>query len=1034
MSSGVKAAVRNSLKIDLSTGNDFRLDEIQDLKLFSWLKNMYAKSSEDISLNEFVHRLNKYKKRPKNQSNTLLKGLYRGGTNGIHNVKTAPFLFFDIDVKNNKEKKENTHLLSIENNKRIFDELKKISVLVWRSNSGNGIAGVLYVPQIVEFTNNDRSKHKKVGEAITDFVSKYLHEKTGIAPVQFDEAQSKFRQVRHLAEQGEKRELNPKALAFHYSITEIEQKTKCNVPIYYNANYTAPYGSVIEQFNNDNNILDVCQKAGFKEISRNGNEIRVKHRLTTSKTSGVIATDQNTYFNYSGSYDNRGSFKPADIVCKHDFEGDYTKFYRHLYKKGYKDKSPSKDEIKAISEDLKSKPQTPKIIYEYCYNLQTAPDKVKEQFIKDTCKNEKDKKYFFEYLKYSDYSIHYRNTLNIKQYVSEAIPKILNFADQYKKVIVRAETGTGKTHAVINEIHKYRTNARLMILAPLTLIVEQQAKANTDKGVYLTGKSTQEDREKALESKLVFATYEQGTKYLQDSNNFDFVIVDEIHELITANSYKYEVIRDLSECFKDKKIIGLTATPLQIFNKVGYEFLNVKKQSQKATPVEIRYSNINPFNLALSHLIDVEGKTILRINSIDTLKDLKKHLIRAGKYQADEIVILYSTKDIKNGKYYNYLADKERFTDNTKLVLATAIIDEGINIRQDDFTDAVFIETSYTPRPEAIKQFFARFRTITPQRKNYLYLRERNDQTATKYKPLKDFEPTKEALILDKNNELFNYSSYGDLFNNDRFYYSSGNINIYYLAYHVTKILFLTMNSDQFRYFLAANYNLTFTINDDFVIKSNLQRDTKHKDRLKYEIAKAWKQYKNSVQNTVYYHTQDKKLKNRLTLSQAAKNDKITALVLNHLKQFESLIKKSLKLIDLGEKQPDKILISRKINLKDKLGDNYPDKEDTTLISESNFKKGVTLLELGRMIYNPKNETDKKNRRKFLNFVDNAIEQKEMSRKQLYKLLRKHRVYNSRAFSLDMLKHVFDSLNVSFVYDDLHTGVIKISYPKKNEE
>src|SRR5690625_5300004 len=100
MSSGVKAAVRNSLKIDLSTGNDFRLDEIKDLKLFSWLKNMYAKSSEDISLNEFVHRLNKYKKRPKNQSNTLLKGLYRGGTNGIHNVKTAPFLFFDIDVKN----------------------------------------------------------------------------------------------------------------------------------------------------------------------------------------------------------------------------------------------------------------------------------------------------------------------------------------------------------------------------------------------------------------------------------------------------------------------------------------------------------------------------------------------------------------------------------------------------------------------------------------------------------------------------------------------------------------------------------------------------------------------------------------------------------------------------------------------------------------------------------------------------------------------------------------------------------------------
>ena len=73
---------------------------------------------------------------------------------------------------------------------------------------------------------------------------------------------------------------------------------------------------------------------------------------------------------------------------------------------------------------------------------------------------------------------------------------------------------------------------------PLTGIVEQ-IKSEHPNIVSLTGSSEPEEHTKAKTFPIVIGTYEQGYKHLSDPNTFDYVVIDEVHNLITANSYKH---------------------------------------------------------------------------------------------------------------------------------------------------------------------------------------------------------------------------------------------------------------------------------------------------------------------------------------------------------------------------------------------------------------------------------------------------------------------------------------------------------------
>jgi len=979
--------------------------------VFTYLKSMkYAKGMELISLKVLEQLINKYSNADggKLKDRCLLKGLYKNDFNGVDCIKNAGYLFFDIDVK---EKKENVHLLQPKTNEIIFNELEKIAVICWRSNSGNGIAGVLSVPQLANYLENDRALHLQAGKQITSYLSEYLHSITGIDRIQFDNAQSKFRQVRFLAEQKTERKLNKTPLEFTYKVDEKIKERTAGVIDYRPHDYSKPKGTLISQFDTDNDILNIALDNGFSTIGNdNGNTIRIHHPATTSATSGAIDKSINIFYNHSGSFSNRKSFTPSQLLCKLQFNYNWREFYKHLTALGYKEKQTPKEEIKDVSKALQcellkatNEVDEGKIIFKHCYDLQTLTNEQKQNFIKANCPRPELKKFFVHYLNLIDYGIKYDKEFNIKSYVAEQLENVLNYVDKHNKVILGAETGKGKTTAFITDFHKHRPGKRLLILVPLIIIVEQNKKEYYGKAIFLDGKSKPSEHEQAEYSNFVFATYEQGVKLLSVSK-FDYIVVDEVHQLLTANSYKLKTIAELTPHLIENKVIGLTGTPSNIFKSIGYKLIKVGVTNPIKTEIEIRLSNKRGCDIALNHLNTVKGKTLLRLNDRIGMELLKKQLIDLKVFKENEIIIFHSSKKIKSSKEFKQLAHERRFNDKVKLVLTTSLLDEGLSIDQTGFTDIVFIETAYNPRPEALKQFVARFRNEDPNRKNYLYLRSTKDQTPSRYNPEYAYSDKLRGLNneIDESNGTDLKTTYNSAFSNNDFYYDNNTINPYYLAYSVTDVLFKSFNIEQFTDYSENNYNLSFTVNEAFKLFAGAgSNETKERKELKKLIAGEWYNNKIEVLHALGCHSLSKSIRNDLRDLQGVIDPNTEQIVIAYIKAFETLHKRTKKLEQLGVKEPDRILINTSKAL--------------TLASEKNYKDEVTMLQVKNIILNPQNEADKKAKVRFEAFAEWCKNQSEFSHVNMIKKLKSLRVYKNDTYTFDKMKRVLKYFDIELV-------------------
>lgn len=968
----------------------------------TWLPDGISdKNKKSISLQELELRINSYKKQDekseKINNSGFLKGLYSGYYVGKNCSVSVPYLCYDIDVKQSGNPDENPHLMNPVKNKRIFEALKKISVLCWKSNSGYGIAGILYVPQIAQYTNDTKDKHSKVGKLITSFVSNYLHNTTGVERVILDQTQSKFRQVRLVADQlGIKRKLNPTPFAFKYISEVVEKKTQTGVIKYRYSDYRQPANSIFTQFNKDNSILDILVSNGFTVVDNSGGKTRVKHHSSESSTSGFVDVYANRYINFSSSFDSSGkiAFRPSDIVCKLQFNNDWRKFAKHLYDNGYKEKELNQQEIKCASKSLKDElegvvevAKASKIIFKHCFDLKFANNEVKRQFIADNCIQPGLRKYFYAHLNFTDYKIQYNKQLIIDEYVSEVLPNILEFVDKHHRVILRADTGRGKTTAFIRYFHKHRPNERILILAPLTIIVDQYKNEYSNDAVFLTGQSDGFDHEKATSARTVFSTYEQGTKHLE-GQKFDYIVIDEVHQLLTANSFKADVIADLTSLINDTNTIGLTGTPSQIFTQLDFKLLDVDVELPILMEGETRLSNKGVSNIVMSHLMgSPKGKVLIRVNAIETSKAIIKELVDKKIYKKSEILPLYSSKEIKESNNYKGLAHQRRFFDQYKIVFTTSMIDEGISIDQIGFTDVVFIETTYEPRPEPIKQFFARFRNEDPNRKNYIYLRQRNLQLPTGFKPEQMFDRDLETLINEGDQEEARdvLTTFRNLFSNNRYYYRDATTNRFYLAFAVTQVLFRQLNIEQFLDYLKSNYFLSFKVNDDHKVEKLNLNDKDYKKKLRRRVANYWIEERSQIYQTLLYHSQNPYITKSITKQQVGIKNDVELFAKENIKLFEMLFLREKELKKLGVEKPLEELIIK-------------DGDELTLLSNSKYNQLVNVLKVDQAVKRPKNAADKRTANNFLHLSHWCVLKKEFKLQQMYEELRKLGVVNYKAY------------------------------------
>ena len=995
---------------------------------FTYLKSMRTfVGRRYVTLRDTEQLINNYDyKGDKKESPAFLKGIFEGYYRMEHITQNVPYLFFDIDVKQKSKgdkKDENTNLASTCNNEAVFNELKKIAVLVWRSHSGTGIAGILHVPQLEDYLFPENDIHKEVGEAITDHLSRLIIKKVGI-PVKFDNAQSALRHLRYVAIQKVKRTLNLNPYCFSYTITKKQRMLTSGIPQYRMLNSTALSGSIFEQFNQNNNILDVLLSNNFEQVKVNRN--RVKYINSDSDTSGIVHADKNTYLNFSGSFgDARKHYNPSQIVAKERFNDNWSDFAKYLRQQGYEDKQPSQNVIttakNALKEALpiaKKEADIQKAIFKNVHSLRLLSDADKRKFVNEVCTEPSHKKYYNAYLKLYDTRLNFDATYTIENYVSEQLEQVLNYSDQHKKVAIQAETGTGKTTSFLKDFHTLRPNARILFLVPLTVIIEQNRKEYQEqgfKGVFLDGSSTNLDHVEALSNGFVFATYEQGAKVLEKTD-FDYIVIDEVHQTLLANSYKYSAISDITYRIENSNAvrIGLTGTANNIFKNIGYKLLQVKRKEQEPTKINVVYSNIQAYSIALSHILNtnVKGKAIIRLNEIKTLNLLKKDAVQSGRYKANEVLILHSDTDIKKGADYKQLAHHRKFSDKIKLVLTTSLIDEGVSINQKGFTDVVFIETNYNPRPEPIKQFFARFRNIDANRKNYLYLKTKDNQSYSSFRPdwmynstykdLKDEVNTFDAVDIK--------ATYKVPFSNENLYYEDGSINKYYLADNVTNSYFSFVNKEQFLIHLEG-YNIKVN-----VIENNhiAKYDKESNKEIKTVIAQYWINKTDEVLQIIKLKTQSNSIKKAISKKQTAITPETTAFCSSYMKDFESLYIKYHEAKSYGVDDPNTIVL-------------YEDAKYGTLpTSDHNYNRWKLEQDLYRIVIHPKTKRDEITKSKIIDFVNWCKDKQEFTNAQMQKKINKLRLYDKRRLTKQTLFYVLEMFDLD-VKECTKTKLITIS-------
>ena len=912
---------------------------------------------DHFSIEETVDYINGLtKKTTKNMASNLLKGLYEAGTGGKYCKTASSLLFYDIDVKRKAEnkKEENIHLFDAKLNSDVFDYLNTISLFVFRSHSGHGIAGALYVPLLENLLVDKKSLHKRIGDEICSELTNLIYNDINIK-VQFDSKQNTFRQLRKVYPQEAKVKLNRNPIQIDVKVKKEDHITHTGVPIFKN-NYGYK-GSIRHQFNENTSIEDALLSNGFSKISDN----RWHNPASSSASTGQLNFESNTFYSHSSSY-GEGLYTPFDLYARSYAMNSY-EFSNHLQSQ-YKVVPAEKDVIEFAIERLNHDNLGSQDIFDLCSPLLSLSIPERYDFIKKLSVNKFLRMHVHEYLQIPDQSMKYDHEVKVDDYLSEGMNQIMSFVNEHKKVCIFAGTGYGKTRGVI-EFFKANKELRCIFLVPLQSIARQTSSIH--KIPYLTGESSAIYHSRVKTSNIFVATYEQGVKHMA-TRDFDYVIIDEFHKLYTSNNYR-DVLTPLAYLINtsQSKIIGLTGTPNNIIKDLGYTIIKCEKNNKSNIEVIERFTNRVGHFTAIDHIKRHGGKCLIRLNSKSNLDSIKAELVDSLGYDDSEVLVLFSEKKVKKSAEYNSLITKGYFPSYVKVVLATALIDEGVNIYHRDFESVVFIESNViNPRPEPIPQFFNRLRDHNTNTKYYLY---RRFSAKHVYCYINEQEHYNNTIITLENwrNQFEDYSTYTDVFNNDKYFLEDNTINKPYVAYNTTSISFEQFTPYMLDQYLK-NYNISIVRDENFKQKepNNSYKKKWDKDN-KLEIRDTWANYSDTIFSTLKYEANNPFIKESLKEYEFEWEEEIVEVVLKHIKTFEKYYNYFSKLALLVE-DPNEYIV-----------------EKGSLASIQKLNNQIYFLETMATIKNPKTHNDKANKVQIMSFINGLIDKGKFTRSDIDK-------------------------------------------------
>ena len=380
-----------------------------------------------------------------------------------------------------------------------------------------------------------------------------------------------------------------------------------------------------------------------------------------------------------------------------------------------------------------------------------------------------------------------------------------------------------------------------------------------------------------------------------------------------------------------------------------------------------RFTNISGHFTAIDHIKRHGGKCLMRINSKSSLNSIKAELIETLNYDESEVLVLFSDRMVKRSAEYKSLISGGRFPSSVKIVLVTGVIDEGVNIKDKDFDSVIFIESNtLNPRPEAIAQFFNRVRSHDTKTKYYLY---RKYSSKHVYSYLNEQEHYANTILTLENwkNQFEDYSTYTDVFNNDKYFLEDNTINKPYVAYNTTSISFEQFTPYMLDQYLK-NYNISIVRDENFKQKepNNSYKKKWDKDN-KLEIRDTWANYSDTIFSTLKYEANNPFIKESLKEYEFEWEEEIVEVVLKHIKTFEKYYNYFSKLALLVE-DPNEYIV-----------------EKGSLASIQKLNNQIYFLETMATIKNPKTHNDKANKVQIMSFINGLIDKGKFTRSDIDK-------------------------------------------------
>jgi superfamily II DNA or RNA helicase len=194
----------------------------------------------------------------------------------------------------------------------------------------------------------------------------------------------------------------------------------------------------------------------------------------------------------------------------------------------------------------------------------------------------------------------------LREYQIQALQKITEGLETYKKILVQLPTGTGKTR-IFSEFIKNNQDKKFLVIAHTQEIIEQiynsiQQISEIKPNLY-SGKSK-------VDNQSNIDIYTIQTVYKLDIDNYDYLIIDESHHSV-ASTYIL-LINNFFNKNKNGKLIGFTAT---VKRTDGVALKNVFEKIVFYKPIKYFIDNnflVKPRSIEIKVDIDLSKAKISR--------------------------------------------------------------------------------------------------------------------------------------------------------------------------------------------------------------------------------------------------------------------------------------------------------------------------------------------------------------------------------------------------------------------------------------